>query len=104
MAEVAPVARDAFLPGRPGSFLWPQKPLPMKHESPDHLAEFQPRAVELPLGDRFRSERLTFPLLLVLREDLHRPVAVLFGLEQRVVQAAGNGQVGAEHRVRAAAR
>ena len=46
-----------------------------------------------------RLERLAFPLLLILGEDLHGLHAEFFCRKQGVVQPAGDGEMGAEHLV-----
>ena len=50
-----------------------------------------------PIVDGGLLEGFAFPLLLVFGEDLNGVHAEGFGAEQRVVYAAGDGEVGAEH-------
>jgi len=51
----------------------------------------------VPLVDGVGLERGGVPLSLVFGEDLDAVHAEAFGLEEGVVQAAGDGEVGAEH-------
>ncbi len=61
------------------------------------LLERQPPAMRLPLLSHLVAEGGEGPLLLVLREDLHGLHPKFLGVEQGVVHAAGNGEMGAEH-------
>ena len=53
--------------------------------------------VREPVADFAVGQRLALPLPLVLGEDLHAVHVELARFEERVVQAAGDGEMGAEH-------
>jgi hypothetical protein len=63
----------------------------------DGLGELQALAVGLPVIDGGSIEGFALPLLLVLGEDLDGVEVELFGREEGVVEAAGDGEVGAVH-------
>ncbi len=63
----------------------------------NNLGKAQAMGVLFEGGDGLWRQRIGAPLLLVLGKNLNRLQAELFGFEEGIVHAAGDGEMGAKH-------